>query len=280
MSERRPQIPGEVRAARGADGARIEYEIVGDGPPLVMLHGFLANRYAFSRQRAELAARYRLILVSFRSSDGSDNLLPPNYGVGTSDVDDLRAVLDAEKLDQINLLGHSSGGATAFVFASQSPNRVARLVLLEPSLFALLPPADHANVLAENAAVIAVGEAEGPLECMRAAIVGAAGEAWTRLDAPTQATRLLALAASAPLAGPHLHGLNDLAVTEGQATGLRPPTLLLYGANSFWFEAIIADRFRALRPDLRVLSIENAAHNVHRDRADIVNAEVLAFLAS
>ena len=46
------------------------------------------------------------------------------------------------------------------------------------------------------------------------------------------------------------------------------------------FEAIIADRFRALRPDLRVLSIENAAHNVHRDRADIVNAEVLAFLAS
>ena len=61
--------------------------------------------------------------------------------------------------------------------------------------------------------------------------------------------------------------------------GSCPPVLLLYGANSFWFEGIIADRIRALRPDLRVLTVENAAHNVHRDRADVVNAEVLAFLS-
>ena len=56
-------------------------------------------------------------------------------------------------------------------------------------------------------------------------------------------------------------------------------TLLLYGENSFWFEGIIADRIRALRPDLRALTIENAAHNVHRDRADIVNTAVLDFLS-
>jgi hypothetical protein len=56
-------------------------------------------------------------------------------------------------------------------------------------------------------------------------------------------------------------------------------TLLLYGKNSCWFEGIIADRIGALRPDLRALTIGNAVHNVHRDRADIVNAEVLVFLS-
>jgi hypothetical protein len=33
------------------------------------------------------------------------------------------------------------------------------------------------------------------------------------------------------------------------------------------------------RPDLRALTIGNAVHNVHRDRAEIVNAEVLVFLS-
>ena len=46
-----------------------------------MLHGFLANRFAFSRQRAELAAHYRLIMIGFRGSAGSDTLLPADYGI-------------------------------------------------------------------------------------------------------------------------------------------------------------------------------------------------------
>ena len=71
MSNRRPPVTGDIRSVRAADGAKLEYEIVGDGPPLVMLHGFLANRFAFSRQRAELAAQYRLILIGFRGSAGS-----------------------------------------------------------------------------------------------------------------------------------------------------------------------------------------------------------------
>ena len=279
MSDRRPPIPGETRSVLAADGARLEYEIVGNGPPLVMLHGFLANRFAFSRQRAELAAHYRLIMIGFRGSAGSDTLLPVDYGSGTSEVDDLRCVLDAERLDRVSFFAHSSGGATAFVFATQSPERVARAVLIEPTLHALLPPTDRAKISAENAALIGVAETAGPEAALRASITMAAGEAWTQLDAETQATRLKALAESAPFLGPHNRGLETLAVTDSDVTGFRPPALLLYGANSFWFEGIIADRIRALRPDLRVLTVENAAHNVHRDRADVVNAEVLAFLS-
>jgi len=279
MSDRKPQVPGEIRSVPTADGARLEYEIVGHGPPLVMLHGFLANRFTFSRQRAELAAQYRLILVNLRGSSGCDDLLPSNYGPATSDVDDLCAVLDAEKLDRVRLLGHSSGGATAFVFATQAPERVARAVLLEPTLFALLPPADRARASADNEAVIAASEADGPESGLRTLMASVGGEAWNQLDAQIRAERLHALSSSSPFVGPHTLGLNALLMTEEDVTTFGPPALLLYGANSFWFESIIADQFRALRPDLRVVTIEGAAHNVHRDRADIVNAEVLSFLS-
>ena len=61
---------------------------------------------------------------------------------------------------------------------------------------------------------------------------------------------------------------------------LKPSTLLIYGANSLWFEQFIAERFQQIRPDIKILTIENASHNVHRDQANTVNAEALAFLSN
>jgi len=279
MSGRGGQTPGELRAVRAGDGARLEYEVVGSGPPLVMLHGILASRFAFSRQRAELAEKFRLILVSARGHDGSEGRLPQNYGVGGSDVDDLCTVLAAEGVERISLLAHSSGGATGFVFACRYPERVARAVLIEPSLLALLPPADRDQIARIFEAVVAAAKNEGPEAAVRAFIAFAGGEAWRRLDAEQQAARVQAMAACAPLVGPHVRGLLDLVVTAADVAALRPPTLFMYGADSFPFEGSIANRFRALRPDLRVMTVEKAGHNVHRERPDIVNAAARAFLA-
>src|SRR4051794_10932620 len=104
MSDQLARLPsGEIRFVHAADGARLEYEIVGSGPPLVMLHGVLSGRASFSRQRTALADQYRLILISARGHDGSDGLVPANYGAASSGVDDLRAVLDAEGIRRANL---------------------------------------------------------------------------------------------------------------------------------------------------------------------------------
>ncbi|MBM86381.1 MAG: hypothetical protein CMM47_10215 [Rhodospirillaceae bacterium] len=276
----RPKIAGIIRSIRANDGTKLEYEIVGSGPPLVMLHGLLANRFTFSRQREVLAEHYQLVLLNFRGSAGSNDPLPSDYGVGTSDLDNLRAVLDTEKLDRVSLFAHSSGGATAFLFATQSPERVDRAVLLEPTLTRLMPPTEHTRITAENEKIAAIAEAKGPGACLRAAVESMGGASWAKLDLDTQKDRLKGLAGSAPFVGPHLRSLNALAVTEDNVLTLRPRALLLYGANSFWFEKFIADRFRTLRPDLPVLTVEDASHNVHRDQADIVNAEVMAFLTN
>ena len=40
----------ETRTIKTADGNILEYQVIGDGPPVVFLHGFLANRFTFSRQ--------------------------------------------------------------------------------------------------------------------------------------------------------------------------------------------------------------------------------------
>jgi pimeloyl-ACP methyl ester carboxylesterase len=87
------------------------------------------------------------------------------------------------------------------------------------------------------------------------------------------------MAPLAPITGPHAGGLLAFPVTDDDVRSLRPRTLLLYGTNSFDFEPAIAPRFRELRPDLQLMTIDGAGHNLHRERPDIVNAAVTDFLS-
>jgi len=104
-----------------ADGTKIEYEVLGSGPPLVLLHGGFAGRSTYSRQRS-LAARYRLILLSSRGHDGTEGTLSTEFGFDKTEVEDTCAVLDA-----------------AFSRARRFPERVDKLVLIEPWSGSLLP---------------------------------------------------------------------------------------------------------------------------------------------
>jgi pimeloyl-ACP methyl ester carboxylesterase len=277
------QPDNEVRSVRASDGARLDYEVAGQGPALVMLHGFLAGRRAFSRQQVVLTERFRLIMPSARGHDGGHDgcaaSIPAAYGAGTSDVDDLNAVLAAEHIGEFRLLGHSSGGATAFAFARLHPDRVTRLIMIEPTLYRLLDPAAFDAEMAPVEAIIATAANDGPVAALRKTMDTLGGDAWASMEEARKAERLRALASCAPFVGPHFRGLLDFPVTAADVTALRPPALLLYGAASFPFEAAIAARFRASRPDLQVITIDGAGHNVHRDRADTVNQVVTAFLA-
>jgi pimeloyl-ACP methyl ester carboxylesterase len=271
--------PSTIRTVLAQDGARLEYEVAGDGPPLVLLHGFLAGRRAFSRQVPAFAQRFRVIVPSARGHDGSDSKQAPDYGATSSDVDDLRALLAAEKVDRADVIAHSSGGATAFAFAMRHPDSVRRAVLVEPSLFRLVPRPEADESLGKMQRVVAAEPSTGPLECVRGIIALLGGAAWTRLDEAAQTARITALAGMAHLVAPHFRSLLGFRVADEDIRALRPPICLVYGAVSYPFERLICARLTALRPDLPLHMVEGAGHNVHRDRAEAFNALAVSFLA-
>ena len=269
---------GDLRTAEAADGTAIEYEVVGDGPPVALLHGGLAGRFAYSRQRDELSADRRLILPSFRGHDGTPWIVPQDYGVSTSDVQDVVVVLDAEGAERVDMVGHSSGGATAFAFACRFPDRVNRLVLIEPSLFALLPPQNFDRVSTAIKKVIEIGGSGDDLAALRGTVDLVGGEDWRRLDEDTKKRRLDRLAPMAPFVTPHWRGLLDFPVTAVDLKALKPPTLLIYGGASLEFEALIAACWRTHRPDVSQILVEGAGHNVQLEQSDIVTPAITAFL--
>lgn len=109
---------GELELAVETDGA---------GEPLLLLMGLGGDRQGWDLVRADLARRYRLVLLDNRDAGESDEARGP-YGLGDMAADALGA-LDQLGIERFHVLGASMGGAIAQHLALQAPTRVASLVL-------------------------------------------------------------------------------------------------------------------------------------------------------
>ena len=100
----------------------------GEGPPLLMLHGFTGHAHTWDRTAAGLGERYRALALDQRGHGDSD--WAPVYG-GRPMVEDVRRFLDAIDVERVDLMGLSMGGNVAYLFAASNPQRVARLEVLD-----------------------------------------------------------------------------------------------------------------------------------------------------
>ena len=112
-------------------GIRIHYELEGDGPPLVLMHGFSGNRtswygYGFVEP---LRSEYQLVLIDARGHGESDKPHEPQAYDHRLLVDDVIAVLDDLDLRRTHYLGYSMGGMIGFGLAKYYPNRLKSLIV-------------------------------------------------------------------------------------------------------------------------------------------------------
>jgi pimeloyl-ACP methyl ester carboxylesterase len=109
------------------DGCDLHYQTTGDGPPVVLLHGFSGNHLSWWQQIPSFAEEYRCVAPDQR---GFGRSVDREDGPGVAAFpDDLAALLDHLGIDRVALVGHSMSGWTAASFATQHPDRVAAMVL-------------------------------------------------------------------------------------------------------------------------------------------------------
>jgi len=107
---------------------KIYYETSGNGPAVVLLHGFLCDGSLFRHQVAALQTSYRLLNIDLRGHGRSG---PAEGPFSVYDlVDDVCAVLDAEAVGSAVWVGLSLGGFVALRAALTQPRRVRALVLM------------------------------------------------------------------------------------------------------------------------------------------------------
>lgn len=131
-------VMGVERAIAGLSPASIEagglnwaYHEGGQGPTLVLIHGFSADKDNWVRIGRQLTHRFHVVapdLIGFGDSDRPDDL---SYAIDAQ-AERLLGFLDAKGIDQAHFGGSSMGGYLASVIANQEPERVLSLWLLAP----------------------------------------------------------------------------------------------------------------------------------------------------
>lgn len=109
------------------DGANVDVEVSGDGPPLVLLHSALTDRGAFDRVRPALAGKRTLVLVNLPGFGASDPA-PPRVDAVADRVAGLMGILELGL--ETAVLGHGYGGAVALTLAARHGERFAALAVV------------------------------------------------------------------------------------------------------------------------------------------------------
>jgi pimeloyl-ACP methyl ester carboxylesterase len=105
----------------------IRYLVGGDGPTLVLVHGWGGAASNFA-DLAPLLARRRRLLIPDLPGHGGSAALPAARALAAY-ADAVAAVCDAEHAETVDLLGHSLGGTVALRLAVRRPELVRRVVL-------------------------------------------------------------------------------------------------------------------------------------------------------
>jgi pimeloyl-ACP methyl ester carboxylesterase len=127
-----PLVEPEIRYAK-SDGVNIAYQVTGEGPPVVLVSGFVSHleldwaepRSAYFLER--LSSFSTLVRFDKRGTGLSDR--PGGLPDLETRMDDMRAVLDAEGIERAALFGYSEGGPMCVLFAATYPERTTAVVV-------------------------------------------------------------------------------------------------------------------------------------------------------
>ena len=110
------------------NGMDMYYEVHGEGPPLVLLHGFTGSTLGFQPFWSDFTPHFKLIVPEMRGHGRSTN--PTNRFTFRQSALDIFALLDHLRIDSFRAIGASAGALTLLHMATQHPARVDAMVLV------------------------------------------------------------------------------------------------------------------------------------------------------
>jgi pimeloyl-ACP methyl ester carboxylesterase len=111
-----------------AGGLRMHVAERGDGPPLLLLHGWPQHWWMWRKVLPELAGTYRCIAPDLRGLGWTE--APPGGYAKDQLARDVVALMDALGLERARVIGHDWGALVALLLAAEAPERVERCIAL------------------------------------------------------------------------------------------------------------------------------------------------------
>lgn len=243
------------------DGVKIYYEVHGDGPALLLTHGFSSSSHMWAGQREALGRHVKLITWDMRGHGRSDYPSDQAAYTQVATIEDMAAILDAAGAGQAIIGGLSLGGYMSLAFRLAHPERVRALVIVDTG------PGFRSDEAREgwNAYALRTAdlfESEGLARLSESSIEAR--------FAPHRDASGVARAARGMLTQRNARVINSLPEID-------VPTLVIVGADDKPF--LPSSEYMAKKiPGAKLVVIPDAGHASNMDQPGIFNRAVLDFL--
>jgi len=245
------------------NGTTLTYDVVGDGEPLILIHGSWGERTTWGFILPGLGEAFRV--VSYDRRGHGESTGPPAEGTVHDDVADAAALIEAVHGGPAYVVANSYGAIIALRLAAERPDLVKRMTIHEPPMLLILEGTEHQGVLDAKAAQIE--EVRRLLEAgdHRAAAIYfvenvALGEgAWDLIPPPLQ--EMFVNNAETFLG--EVRDPDALRIDRAALKGIECEVLLTYGDESpSWFLPI-SEEIESCAPTVRRQLFPGAGHVPH-----------------
>jgi pimeloyl-ACP methyl ester carboxylesterase len=128
---------GFTSATVGTNGTTLHYVRGGNGPPLVLLHGFPQSWYEFRKIMPRLAKSFTVVAVDLRGV-GNSAVASEGFDIATMAAD-VQGLIKELKLENPYIVGHDMGGNVAYALARLNPETTRGAMIIDVPLFGLDP---------------------------------------------------------------------------------------------------------------------------------------------
>lgn len=268
------QDAGDRMMTIGGANVRVRIEGPDDGPPVILLHGFIYSLESFDAWASGLLGEYRVIRFDLlgHGLSGPD---PQRRYSPQERAEFIGDVMDALGVDRAIIGGNSLGGLAAWRFAATSPERVSALILVSPGGYPangvgdepLSPPAPFAYFL------------RNPTEAGVALTLQGVYADKSQIN-PARVARVTAMMRQPGNGDAFVESIEEFSLPdpEPMLRSITTPTLVLWGAEDRIIPVEHGRRMAAAIPDAELLVYEDVGHVAHEEAPSQSVNDVLSFL--
>lgn len=287
-----PLIPGAERRQveiDTADAGRLSLQVseLGDGPPVLMLHGWPQHSGAWRLLAPLLAERHRVICPDLRGFGGSD---APGRGYDPETfAADALALLDALGLERAFLVGHDWGCTSGFVTCFMAPRRIQAFLGLSAPVPWIRPSPKLLAGAWRSWYVFVMASPLGPWALQRDPGRIAAGIVSDTVHPCISEEEALGYAQSLARPGSaratqllyrsYIRAVGD-AFRGHPAPRLTVPTRLLFGSQDSFLSTDVVKGHEGHADDMSVELIEDSGHFVPEEKPELVAQRALELFSS
>jgi pimeloyl-ACP methyl ester carboxylesterase len=257
------------------NGITLHTMIIGEGPPLILLHGFPDFWYGWKSVIPDLKKDFKLIIPDMRGYNLSDK--PKglrNYKTEVL-IEDIKGLIEALSLGKVFLAGHDWGGAVAWAFAEKYPELIYKLAILNAPHMKIFAKQLRTNkeqqkasfyifeFLKPNGEQLAIKD---DFKWLKWAVFSGVKKNFTDFDKEQYLK-----AWKQP--GAVLSGVNYYKANvsyEDWSGKITVPTLVIHGMEDIAVLPTVLDGLSDYVNDLKVIRVDNSSHWVMHDQPELV----------